>query len=228
MVKLAELSWLLHAEGVAFCPAHDTLLVSDLHFEKGSFLLQSGNPLSPLDTHATLQRLTNLIKLFNPSKVICVGDSFHDKGALNRLSKENRHALEEVINMPNQWVWILGNHDPELPVTLPGQKRQRVVVGSIHILHEPEVEHDPENDSHYQIVGHFHPKGKVTVNRHRLTGKCFVRTDNLLIMPSFGQYTGGLDVNDEAITRHATKPSRHCYLMYEGAIYQINERKRIR
>ncbi|MCW8109195.1 ligase-associated DNA damage response endonuclease PdeM [Alteromonas ponticola] len=220
LVKLANISWLLHAEGVAFCPAHDTLLVSDLHLEKASYLARSGNPLTPLDTYATLQRLTKLIALFKPAKVICVGDSFHDVGAFTRLSSGDRAELSRMVEMPTEWVWILGNHDPDLPADIPGKKRKQTIVGNIRIVHEP------EQDAAYQVVGHFHPKGKVSVNRHRLRGKCYVLTENLLIMPSFGQYTGGLDVSDAAITRHAPKAGRQCFLMYEGAIYTLNERTR--
>nr|WP_281358630.1 ligase-associated DNA damage response endonuclease PdeM [Alteromonas ponticola] len=219
---MADISWFLHAQGVAFCPVHDTLLVSDLHFEKGSYLVQSGNPLLPLDTFATLQRLLKLIKLFKPARVVCLGDSFHDKGAFTRLSADDRTALSHLIDMVAEWVWILGNHDPDLPAEIPGNKRKQLSIGNIRIVHEPEA------DASYQMVGHYHPKGKVSVNRHAMRGKCFVLTETLLIMPSFGQYTGGLDVNDTAITEHAPKAARQCFLMYEGALYQLNERGRKR
>jgi metallophosphoesterase superfamily enzyme len=32
-----------------------------------------------------------------------------------------------------------------------------------------------------------------------MTGKCFVCAENVLLMPAFGQYTGGLWVEDKAI-----------------------------
>ncbi len=209
---------LLHADGVVFSPVHDTLLVSDLHFEKGSYLLQSGNPLAPLDTYATLQRLTRLVHLFNPARVICLGDSFHDRGAFNRLSTNDRQLMTELIAQTDEWVWVLGNHDPDLPDDIPGDKCHHLRLGKVLVVHEPEKTIAP------QIVGHFHPKGRLMLNRQRLTGKCFVVTDSLMILPAFGQYTGGLDINDAAIIKRAPKSGRRCYFLYEKLIYPLNER----
>ncbi len=220
--KFGGISFLLHAQGAAYSPVHDALLVSDLHFEKGSYLLQFGNPLTPLDTHATLQRLTRLLQLFKPAQVICLGDSFHDIGAFNRLSAEHRDLLAGLVNQTGEWVWILGNHDPELPTDIPGTKCHHLRLGELLVVHEP------VNTSDRQIIGHYHPKGRLSIKRQRLGGKCFVLTDSMMILPAFGQYTGGLDINDKAITSLAPKSNRQCYLLYENAIYPLHERQRNR
>lgn len=40
-------------------------------------------------------------------------------------------------------------------------------------------------------------------------------------MPAFGQYTGGLDINDEALVALLPKATRRCLLMYDDAIYDL-------
>ena len=52
-----------------------------------------------------------------------------------------------------------------------------------------------------EISGHFHPKATVPSGGKRIRGRCFVTDGRRLILPSFGAYTGGLDVTDPAISQ---------------------------
>ena len=46
-------------------------------------------------------------------------------------------------------------------------------------------------------------------------------SDNLFIMPAFGQFTGGLDVNDEVMLALVSEKSRACYMLYDRAIFKV-------
>ena len=85
IVKFSELLWVLDARGVAYLPALDWLVVSDLHLEKGSYLRSYGNPLPSIDSVATLKRLQLVIKDYMPARVISLGDSFHDNHSMSRM-----------------------------------------------------------------------------------------------------------------------------------------------
>ena len=67
ITKYADYLWLLDARGVAYLPACDWLIVSDLHLEKGSYLRSYANPLPSLDIRSrsiakhTAQRLLNIL-----------------------------------------------------------------------------------------------------------------------------------------------------------------------
>ena len=74
------------SSGAVFWPAEKTLLVADLHLEKGSAYASRGAMLPPYDTRETLTRLAEVIDRYEPDRVIALGDSFHDNGAAERMS----------------------------------------------------------------------------------------------------------------------------------------------
>ena len=45
-----------------------------------------------------------------------------------------------------------------------------------------------------EVSGHYHPKARVRLRARSVSGRCFVTDGRRLILPSFGAYTGGLDV----------------------------------
>ena len=100
--------------------ACDWLIVSDLHLEKGSYLRSYANPLPSLDSTATLTRLESIIDDYKPLRVISLGDSFHDKHSMSRMTTEDRQHLCEIVDNVNEWMWVEGNHDPDLPDGIPG------------------------------------------------------------------------------------------------------------
>src|SRR5690242_15846123 len=84
---------LLDALGAAFWPAESTLIVSDLHFEKGSSFARKGQLLPPYDTMTTLARIADLFARHKPARVIALGDSFHDGEGPDRLPGIARDKL---------------------------------------------------------------------------------------------------------------------------------------
>ncbi len=74
-----------HADlhGALLWPDEATLVVADLHLEKGSSYASRDRPqfLPPYDTSVTIARLEQLLNRHNPGRVICLGDSTHDSGA---------------------------------------------------------------------------------------------------------------------------------------------------
>jgi len=67
--------------------------------------------------------------------VIALGDSFHDRDAHQRLSGADRDALA-AMQARRDWIWITGNHDPELPSDLGGVVAQEVAIGPLAFRHE--------------------------------------------------------------------------------------------
>jgi|TARA_R110002072_G_scaffold49277_23_gene134027 hypothetical protein len=187
--------------GAAWWPTRRCLFVADLHLEKGSALAGRGLLLPPYDSRATLTRLAGLIARYAPETVVCLGDSFHDETAARRLDDQDRQALQGLIQARN-WVWIVGNHDPSPPQALGGQVSEELVMGSLVLRHEARPG-PPDGGAAVaagELSGHFHPKAAVKLRTGRFSGKCFVTDGRRLILPSFGAYTGGLDVLHPAIS----------------------------
>src|SRR3989337_733785 len=107
------------AAGALYWEAEDTLLVADLHREKGAAYAALGMLLPPYDTRTTLERLRKVIRAVDPSRVVALGDSFHRSDSANRLVSEDLKFLLQ-LQQGREWYWICGNHDPYLPASIGG------------------------------------------------------------------------------------------------------------
>jgi hypothetical protein len=178
--------------GALWWPREATLIVADLHFEKGSSYATRGVLLPPYDTRATLARLAEAIGP-RVRRVICLGDSFHDRNGPARLAQDDAAALHTLVER-HEWIWITGNHDPILPATIGGQ----TIVGEFQ-LDGLVLRHQAEADGVGEVSGHYHPKSHVDVRGRRLSGACFIHDERRIVLPAFGAYTGGLHIESEAI-----------------------------
>ncbi len=207
--------WLVDGRGVLFWPRHRMLIVSDLHLEKGSFLRRYGHSIPALDTHDTINRLQAVCKDYAPDVVICLGDSFHDRQAELRLRQEDKARLNQLCASCQEWIWITGNHDPELPAGLAGRV--------LPFLHHDAIafHHEPADVRQRQIIGHFHPKMRLRLQGQTIRGKAMLHDEQRMVMPAFGSFTGGLDWRDVAIqSLFQTSPER--YLFYHEQVWHLD------
>jgi DNA ligase-associated metallophosphoesterase len=178
--------------GALLWPERSLLVVADLHLEKGSAFAQRGQLLPPYDTTATLDRLAQVIGRTQPATVICLGDSFHDSRASERIAPRDAARLA-AMTAERDWIWITGNHDPEPPAHLGGRVAESVTLGPLCFRHEA------QEGAGGEVSGHYHPVAAIRVRGKRVRARCFASDGQRLIMPSFGAYTGGLNVLDRAL-----------------------------
>lgn len=181
-----------HLMGALFVPEFSALLVADLHLEKGSAFAAGGQLLPPYDTRKTISRLAQAVADTQAETVIALGDSFHDPGADHRIHDEDAGTLAGLVSSVSDWIWIEGNHDPELPVRFGGRSLPEMVLGGLTLCHEPAVGQYPG-----EVCGHLHPVAKIMGRGRRL--RCFATDGTRMILPAFGAYAGGLSVRDAAI-----------------------------
>ncbi len=179
--------------GVAFEPETETLLVADLHFEKGSAFAARGQLLPPYDTRETLRRLTDAIIRLQAKRVFALGDSFHDLGADGRMHDSDAATLTALVSSVDDWLWIEGNHDPDPPARFGGRTAAEATLGPLTLRHEPH-----EGPFAGEVAGHLHPCARVSVRGRGFRRRCFASDGTRLVLPSFGAYTGGLNVCDPA------------------------------
>lgn len=169
-----------------------TLIVSDLHLEKGSSFALRGQMLPPYDTHAALLKLTDLMLRLQPEIIVSLGDSFHDSGGPARMDAKDRELLRLLMSRCD-WVWVEGNHDGRAPETLGGKFHDVLHVGSLVLRHEPTKAAAPG-----EIAGHLHPCARVVGRGRSVRRRCFATDGVRMVMPAFGAFTGGLNVCDDA------------------------------
>lgn len=179
--------------GAALELSTGTLLVADLHFEKGSAFAARGAMLPPYDTRATLHRLAEVIARLRPARVVALGDSFHDLGAHGRIHEADARMLADLVASVSDWLWIEGNHDPEPPARFGGRRAYETRLGPLHLIHEPGAGARPG-----EVAGHLHPCAKIAVRGRGLRKRCFATDGARLVLPAFGAFTGGLNLRDAA------------------------------
>jgi DNA ligase-associated metallophosphoesterase len=191
-----------HADlhGALLWPDEATLVVADLHLEKGSSYASRNRPqfLPPYDTSATIGRLEQLLNRHSPKRVICLGDSTHDSGAADRMDMTNADRIA-AMTAGRDWIWITGNHDPEPPANWGGTVLREVAISNVVFRHQAGAA-TPDTDT-CEISGHFHPTASVATRSARISARCFALDGRRLLLPAFGAYTGGLNVLDPAIAR---------------------------
>jgi hypothetical protein len=188
-VVLGGVACALDLSGALYMPDEATLVVADLHLEKGSSFARRGSLLPPYDTRTTLLGLAGVVSRYSPRRVIALGDSFHDVGGPERLDGADAAALA-AMQAGREWVWIAGNHDPSLPDAMGGDVVADVAISDLILRHAPQAGNACE------LAGHLHPVGKVVRRGGGVRRRCFVTDGARCVMPAFGAYAGGLNVCD--------------------------------
>lgn len=184
------------SDGALHWPDEGLLAVADLHLEKGSSYAARRQFLPPYDTRQTLAALARAVAETRPRVVVCLGDTFHDRKAAERLGPDDVAALRALTGTVRDWIWIAGNHDPEPPRAWGGTAAGEVALGPLTFRHEA-LPGAPAGE----LSGHFHPVAALTVRGRGLRRRCFATDGARTVLPSFGAYTGGLNVLDPAIGR---------------------------
>jgi DNA ligase-associated metallophosphoesterase len=207
--------FLLDPAGIVFWPAHQILIVADLHLEKASAGAVQGQFIPPYDSRTTLDRLARLARRYRPATIIALGDSFHDSAGRRRMTAEDAARLAR-LESAQHFVWIAGNHDPET------DSPTDCAIDAVTLRHEASA----EQPGVLEFSGHFHPKASIITRAARITRPCFVVDHQRVILPSFGAYTGGLDVTAAPIRRLFPRGGQvfllgtdrlHCFALADAA-----------
>jgi len=213
IVRVAGIDMIADLSGALFWVDERLLVVSDLHLEKGSSFATRRVLLPPYDTAATLAKLQAVIARHDPRTVIALGDSFHDNDAHQRLDASDRATLTQ-LQARRDWIWIAGNHDPALPRDIGGTVADEVQMGPLTFRHEP-------TGAYGEIAGHLHPKARVSRRGRSIERRCFASDGERVVMPSFGAYTGGLSIRDEAFRAIFQTSAFIAHLLGDRQVHRI-------
>lgn len=214
---LGRLALVPDLSGALYLPDERTLVVADLHLEKGSAYAARGVLLPPYDSAATLRLLAAAILRYQPARVVALGDSFHDRGAEARIDEACLASLR-ACQAGRDWLWISGNHDPSISAAMGGTVAEAVDLGGVRLRHEPSlVAALPE------IAGHLHPAAKVRMRGRALRRRCFALSPSRCVMPAMGAYAGGLNVRDAAF-RPLFGMGFSAHLLGDGRLFRIDQR----
>ena len=160
------------------------LAVSDLHFGYELSQRAAGN-LFPLWGMQTIEnRLEELLRDYNPARLIILGDLVHDRAAAREVARLIRQ-LSKYCNI----LLIAGNHDREL-----GDVVDLVDSWKTKRFHFHHGHRAIDRSDRVQIIGHYHPAGTIGDGAGlRLKLPAFVQEENRWMLPAFSPWSSGTD-----------------------------------
>lgn len=189
-------------------PGPRALLVADVHLGKAASFRRLGVPVPRGTTAGNLERLDALLMTLAPvHHLVVLGDLIHSAqgrtpALIQALTQwRTRHAATAMT-------LVRGNHDDRAgdpPVEL-----------GIAVVDEPclmwglALCHDPATPAPaFRLAGHVHPVLWLGQGIDRLRLPCFVEAGEGLLLPAFGEFTGGWEVAQTPGQRlHALAPDR--------------------
>ena len=168
------------------------LLLADLHFGKASHFRKAGIPIPEQVHDLDYQRIENLVGKHNPLHTYFLGDLFHSS-----WNEQWEDLISFLGHFPKTtFHLVLGNHDilPQKHYQDPRLQvhPKSVILESLFLNHEP-ITPPP---GMLTICGHIHPgillKGKA---KQSVRIPCFHYSEDILVMPSFGNFTGLFRIN---------------------------------
>jgi len=179
-----------------------TLVVADLHLGKASAFQAKGLAIPEGDSEADLDRLTELCKWHQASRLVVNGDLFHSAAGLTEEIERLIETWLEKLRIPVELT--LGNHDLKLSRIPHGLSLAPFVEhGGFHIVHDPADA--PEGVP--AITAHWHPVARIADGkRTSLRLPCFLLRGHQLVLPAYGSFTGGQIIAPEPGDRFFVSP----------------------
>lgn len=187
-------------ERAAWLAEAGLLLVADAHFGKGASFRRLGVPVPRGTTHANLARLDALVgRLTGVRELVFLGDFLHAASGRAPATLQalrawrQRHARLAVT-------LVRGNHDDHAGDP-PAELEMQVVDepwlhAGLALCHDPATARPPHC---YALAGHLHPAARLGRGFDALRLPCFhARADAVLVLPAFGEFTGGALVRPAA------------------------------
>jgi uncharacterized protein len=156
-------------------------------------------PVPSGTTDSNLKKLSLLIEQLKATKVYVLGDLLHAVAAQDlSVVQAMQKWREQHSNVPI--VLIKGNHDQNAGEPAAELNIQVVLepysVQGFNLLHSfKDDTTTPTQPLNFSFSGHVHPVVVISgKGRDRLRIPCFVVSQNHILLPAFGEFTGGFEV----------------------------------
>ena len=173
--------------GAVYWENYKTLLIADVHLGKAGHFQKHGIPVSTHLALKDLDQLASILQTMHPRRIIFLGDLFHSS-----YNGEWDYMKSFIHKYPVEYYLVRGNHDilSQEHYDQAGIKviKDRLEEGPFCFVHEPVEEHNHDN---FFFAGHLHPGIRmIGEGRQSLRLPCFFASENQMILPAFGSFTG--------------------------------------
>ena len=183
-IILNNQNFTLHQSGAIFWEEKKVLLISDVHLGKVAHFRKHGMAIPNDAIFENFVRLNLVVEMFQPERIIFLGDLFHSK-----INKEWELFSNWTKEINQEIILIEGNHDiiakhnyEDLGIKIYSE----LVIDDFLLTHHP-----TEKDGFFNFCGHIHPGIKLKgIGKQFLNLACFFNKLNQMILPAFGEFTG--------------------------------------
>ncbi len=183
-IKIQNQRFVLHPSGALFWQEKSILLISDVHLGKVSHFRKYGAAVPQRAIQRNFDLMDEALDFFQPEILIFLGDLFHS--SLNTEWGLFERWASSVIS---EIVLVAGNHDIISPLkyeALGIRVASEIQVEDFLLSHHPE-----EREGFFNFSGHIHPGVRLRgMGRQSLRLPCFFKSENQMILPAFGAFTG--------------------------------------
>lgn len=202
---------MLQGSGAIWLPRIKSLLIADLHLGKAMHFRKSGIGIPAQLSELDLQRLDHLIRQWQPTEVIFLGDLFHSQ----HNAEWDAFGMQITRYRSTRFILVRGNHDildqdhyDQFGIHVCHDQLRR---GPLLLTHE-HLTTVPEDC--YNLSGHVHPgfrmRGK---GRQSITLPCFHLGPTKGLLPAFGRFTGCMPVNRQ--------PADRVWIIVKGHLMEV-------
>lgn len=214
-VEISGEKLVLHPARAVVWPRLKTIIIADTHFGKSSYFARQGFAVPAGTDDADRTKLNRLVRDCAAERLIILGDFLH--APIDAESREAHDLTAWARDLaPVHIVVVAGNHDRGASRRWTSSISWReglLLEGPFGLLHE--ADHPQAIAGHaFTLSGHIHPV--MRLNRTRKAGPrvpVFWQRATGLVLPSFGQFTGGATVQPET--------TDHVFAVGPSAIVQI-------
>lgn len=193
-IKAAGQELELLPERAVWWAERHTLIFSDVHLGKAQSYRFEGIAIPSESGLTDLDTIASLIERWRPKEILILGDFIHHRQSWTPKFHEDL-GIFLAQNRNIEWKLILGNHErgsrenfEDLPVELVAGD---VLQAPFRFAHGHEVQ--TSND--FTVSGHVHPIVVLKEGPLTMRCPCFVLSPSRLLLPSFGVWTGGVEVS---------------------------------
>ena len=208
----AEQDLHLLPEHALWWPTERILFIADLHLGKAATFRALGQPVPGGTTRENLRRLDALIARHAPTRLVFLGDFLHGREAQKPGTQMAVQAWRDQHSQLEMTL-VRGNHDSRAGDP-PAALRIDVVaepflIGPFACCHMPQ-----SHPTHFVLAGHVHPVCKIVgPGRDSLRLPCFAHENRSAILPAFGEFTGGFEMQ--------AAPGRRLYGVGGGRVWPL-------
>ena len=197
----------MHPSGVLFWNETSMLLISDVHLGKISHFRKFGAAVPQAAVLKNFETMDRAINFFQPEIIVFMGDLFHSS-----LNKEWQLFEKWVSTVISEIILVAGNHDIISPLKyedLGIRVVSEIQLDGFLLTHHPE-----EREGFFNFSGHIHPAVRLQgMGRQSVRLSCFFKSDNQMILPAFGTFTG----------THVLEPkaNNEIFALIEDEVFQV-------